>query len=34
LAQAGLEPVALLGSAGGELYRLGSPRLILTARKP
>ena len=30
--QAGLEPVALLGSLEGEPYQLGSPRLILVSR--
>lgn len=33
LARAGLEPVKLLASVDGDPYQLGSPRLILVARK-
>lgn len=33
LEQAGMEVVSLLGSTAGEPYKLGSPRLIMTARK-
>lgn len=31
--EAGLETVDLLGSAGGERYQIGSPRLILISQK-
>jgi SAM-dependent methyltransferase len=32
-AKAGLEPVAAFGGAGGEPFKLGSPRLVLVGRR-